>query len=104
MTDFAHGINKLQADFAAIAKERGWDGESPKDILVLLTEELGELARAVRKHEGMIRDQAYDTELAEELADVQNYIIHLANTTGVDLQKALIAKEAKNAERFKNRK
>lgn len=103
MTDLGEGISKLQKDFAKIPKERGWDSESPKDILVLLTEELGELARAVRKHEGMIRDQAYDTNLAEEMADIQFYLVHLANTTGIDLQEALVAKETKNAERYKNR-
>lgn len=104
MTDFGKGLSKLQSDYAHIAKERGWDNESPKDILVLLTEELGELARAVRKHEGMIRDQAYDTELASELADVQNYLVHLANVTGVDLEAAVVEKEKVNAERFKTRK
>ncbi|MDB5159840.1 MAG: MazG protein [Candidatus Saccharibacteria bacterium] len=100
----ADGISRLQVYYAETAKRRGWDEETAKETVLLLAEELGELARAVRKHEGMNRDHVYDVELGEELADVQLYLIHLANQTGVDLGAAVIAKEVTNEARFIQRK
>lgn len=101
--DSGLGIMALQAYYKRVAKRRGWDKETAKDTLVLLLEELGELARAVRKHEKMSRDHAYNIELSEELADTQLYLVHLANQTGINLAKAVTAKEKKNEERFRNR-
>lgn len=97
------GLKALQNYYARAAKRRGWDQETAKDTLLLLTEELGELARAVRKHENMKRDHAYDVDLSDELADVQLYLLHLANQTGINLGDSVTKKEAKNEERTKNR-
>ena len=38
--------------------------------------------------------------MGEELADVQLYLLHLANVMGLDLANAVTDKERKNAERF----
>lgn len=93
------GLKALQKYYARAAKRRGWDKETAKDTLLLLTEELGELARAIRKHENMKRDHEYDVDLAEELADVQLYLLHLANQTGISLADSVTQKEIKNEER-----
>lgn len=98
------GLKAIQKYYARTAKRRGWDEETAKDTLLLLTEELGELARAVRKHLGMNRDHTYDVEMSDELADVQLYLVHLANQTGIDLGDAVTKKEAKNELRFKAKK
>jgi len=97
------GLKALQNYYARTAKRRGWDKETAKDTLLLLTEELGELARVIRKHEGMNRDHKYDIELSDELADVQLYLLHLANQTGVNLGDSVTRKEIKNEERFKSK-
>lgn len=95
------GIDRLQRYYRRAALRRGWSEESAKDTVLLLTEELGELARAVRKLEGLARHQeAADTEVAGELADVQLYLVHLANTLGFDLSDAVTQKERVNAQRF----
>jgi NTP pyrophosphatase (non-canonical NTP hydrolase) len=86
-----------------MARRRGWDDESARDTMLLLTEEIGELARAVRKHEGLKRDHAYDTDIAEELADVQLYLLHLASIQKIDLGDAVTAKETHNEKRFRTR-
>ena len=71
--------------------------------MLLLTEEIGELARAIRKSEGLKRDAGYnDVGLLDELADVQLYLVHLANSLGVSLDEAVNQKETKNDERFRN--
>lgn len=95
------GIDRLQRYYRQAASRRGWDKESPRDTLLLLTEELGELARAVRMFEGLDRNHGSDqvNDVAGELADVQLYIVHLANTLGFELAGAITNKEQVNARR-----
>lgn len=98
--DPGSGLLALQSYYRRTALRRGWGDESPRDTLLLITEEMGELARAIRKAEGLSRDQGYvGTDAASELADVQLYLLHLANSLGVDLASAVTAKERVNAER-----
>lgn len=98
------GLAALQDYYRRIARRRGWANETARDTLLLLTEELGELARAVRKSSGIGRDGLYpDTDVAAELADVQLYLVHLANNLGVNLAEAVTRKEVVNAERQSRR-
>lgn len=98
------GIAGLQRYYARVARRRGWDNESARDTMLLLTEEIGELARAVRRHTGLSRDASYeDLDTAAELADVQLYLVHLANALGIDLGTAVTDKERLNAKRVAER-
>lgn len=71
----------------------------------LMGEEMGELFKAVRRYNKLFDEgQATPTEqarehLAEELVDVFNYLLAIANRTGVDLEKAFRDKNAKNQQR-----
>jgi NTP pyrophosphatase (non-canonical NTP hydrolase) len=95
------GLDRLQRYYRNAAHRRGWSNESARDTLLLITEELGELARAVRKLEGMSRHQSDgELDVGSELADVQLYLVHLANGLGLDLSAAVTAKERVNASRF----
>lgn len=94
-------LDRLQRYYHAASVRRGWDKESPRDTLLLMTEELGELARAVRKSEGLSRHHGDDrSDVGAELADVQLYLLHLANTLGLDLSAAVTNKERINAKRY----
>lgn len=75
-------------------EERGWDKRTSLEKMLFLTEEVGELAKAVRKEYGSYGyDKPQDaTHLAEELVDVLNYVLDLANVYEVDLDKAFRAK------------
>lgn len=98
------GLQALQLYYGRAAARRGWDTESAQDTLLLLTEELGELARAVRKTSGIARDGEWGTRpIGAEIADVQLYLVHLANVLGVDLAVAVSDKERVNAERVASR-
>lgn len=67
---------------------------------LLLTEEVGELAKAIRKDEGFDVEQGKNYGgVADELADVFSYILDLANRYGVDLEEELIKKQEKNKTR-----
>jgi NTP pyrophosphatase (non-canonical NTP hydrolase) len=93
-------LRALQLYYDTTARRRGYDKESPQDTMLLLTEELGELARAVRKYVGLQRDGDYsDAGVREEVADVQLYLVHLANVLGTDLAAAVTDKERINDRR-----
>lgn len=66
---------------------RGFNKEQPQDILLLLIEEIGGVAKAMRKHLGFKTDQSkkktYDLE--GELADVFIYLLDLANSLDISL-------------------
>lgn len=98
------GVDALQRYYRRTSERRGWGGESPRDTLLLMTEEFGELARAVRKSEGLARASEFvDTDVALELADVQLYLVHLANSLGIDLARAVTRKEQINDDRARLR-
>jgi len=96
------GLLGLQSYYGRVARRRGWSDETPQDCLVLLTEELGELARAIRKSADIARALPYklDDDPRLELADLQLYLVHLANVMRIDLATAVTDKERMNSARF----
>ena len=80
--------------------ERGFDTKDVSKKLVMLMEEAGELAKAVRKHVGMkFTDTTKQQELREELADVQIVLLGLASMLDEDVFSAVIDKEKKSRTR-----
>lgn len=71
---------------------RYWGGEywPPLANLARLTEEVGEIARAVNQSHGpkRVKSDEASAELAGELGDALFVLLCLANSTGVDLQAA----------------
>lgn len=93
-------LRDFQEYIRRMVEERGFDKETPKDILILLTEEWGELARAVRKAEGLkTAEDSRKTKVAEELADCFIYLLDLANQYGIDMEQAFRDKEEMNKRR-----
>lgn len=80
--------------------ERGFNTEDASKKLVMLMEEVGELAKAIRKHVGMkLTDTTKQQELREELADVQIVLLGLASMLDEDIFSAVVDKEKKNRTR-----
>ena len=99
-----NGLRGLQRYYERAAVRRGWDDESVQDTLLLMTEEMGELARAVRKTLGISRDQEWKgATVAEEIADLQLYLVHLASRVGIDIADAVTDKESVNEARLASR-
>ena len=68
-----------------------------KYCLLLLTEEVGELAKAIRKTTGgTIDPESRDSHVDEEAADVLWMLVTICNSLGIDLEQSLRAKEEKN--------
>ncbi len=80
--------------------ERGFDKETVSEVFTLLVEEIGELAKAIRKKNGQKVDlsrRQHDVE--EEAADVFWLLLDVCNRLDINLAKAFAEKEAKNATR-----
>lgn len=90
----------IQAYVKQVLSERGFDEETLPEKIMLLTEELGELARAVRKHSQVkMSGSTKQADAAAEAADVFMLLVDICNTLEIDLYQALEAKEAVNAQR-----
>lgn len=92
----------LQQYVADMEEERGFTKVSLLQTYVLFVEEVGELAKYIRKHQdGMRLDIAkqYSSSIAEEMADILLVLTAVANRLGVDLETAVREKEEINKQR-----
>ena len=73
--------------------------------MVILTEEVGELARVISRTYGeqSFKKSDENLNLADEMADVLWVLICLANQTGIDLNDALLKNIEKKTNRDKDR-
>lgn len=95
-------VPSLQNYIHDMVVRRGFDEETPRDALLLLVEEIGELAKAMRKYIGLKTDQNKQeryTQLEHEMADVFIYLLDIANLLDISLVSALKDKEAENEKR-----
>ncbi len=95
-------VDLLQKYVHKAVIKRGFDQETPRDILLLMVEEVGELAKAVRKFSGLkvdLKKTSTRGNIEEEMADVFIYLLDLANSCDVDLFAAFLRKEVENDKR-----
>jgi len=94
-------LKDLQLYLDEVCLERGWTKDTYAEKFLLFTEEIGELAKAIRKTKGLYQEKARENklELEEEFADVLSYLLDLANCFQVDLEKAFREKEQVNQSR-----
>lgn len=73
--------------------------------MVLLTEEVGELARIIARKYGeqSFKEKEKETDIADEMADILFVLLCMANQTGVDLQDALDKNLVKKTNRDQQR-
>lgn len=92
----------LQKYQKAICEERGWDEAAPTETFLLFTEEVGELAKAIRYQLRLFTESGKSLSpdaLQDEFADVLGYLLELANVFEVDLSEAYQRKEEINQQR-----
>jgi len=95
---------ELIVAFDEIARRRGWSAlHTPKNLAMALAVEVAELGRHLQWRDDagiavMMRgDEGH--RVAAELADIQMYLVKLAEALGVDLDAALQDKIAENRRR-----
>ena len=94
-------LKDLQRYMDEVCQERGWTKDTPAEKFLLFVEEVGELAKEMRKVAGLYAEPAkqHMIGLDEEFADVLSYLLDLANCFEVDLEQAFRAKEQVNQSR-----
>lgn len=103
-------VNDLQKLVDGWIKNVGGGYFSELTNMVLLTEEVGELARVIARVYGdqVAKEGDLRKNLSEELADVLWVLVCIANQTGVDLTEAirvnLKKKETRDKHRFDQRR
>ena len=104
MANFQQYIKDLEAF-------HGWDDVDLVHNVFLMVEEVGELAKGIRKYEKLFDEEAKRGEdtrpdagparenVAEEIVDVFNYLLAIANRLDIDVEAAFRAKNGLNVER-----
>ncbi len=99
----SNSLREVQSYIREVIKIRGFSNESADKKMLLLIEEVGELAKAIRKDKtNMAIDKNkinnYDT-VESEIADVFIVLVSLCNVLDIDLFEALKDKEKENVYR-----
>lgn len=101
-----HDLTVLQAHMRKLCTHFGWETQAEKKFL-LMVEEVGEVASAIRKYERILIDTRIDASdkeairqnLGSEMADVFSYLMDLANQYDIDLGQAYTKKMTANFSR-----
>ena len=100
--DDTTSVTFLQKYVDDMVNVRGFADETPQDTLLLLTEELGELAKEVRKSHTKIKNDTSKNNtdnLIGEIGDVFMMLLALCRTLDVSLIEAFKEKELINCGR-----
>ena len=91
------------SDLQELIKKLDNNQGSHEEYFYKLTEEVGELSKAIRKNKRLADNDEIKGTIEEELYDVLCYIICLANSYNINLEECMYLKEKLNAEKY-NRK
>ena len=96
-------INEIQSYIKKIMEMRDFNKEKSSDKILLLVEEVGELAKAIRKNEsklGIDKTKEYNYSSVEsEVADVFIVLLSICDILNIDLFKVFLEKEEENIKR-----
>ena len=93
-------LDDYQKSVKKLVIELGFDKETVPELFMLLTEEVGEFAKAARKNSGIKTDiNSKEHNVEEEAADVLWLMLNLCNKLNIKLDKAFTDKVAKNMSR-----
>lgn len=96
-------LSDLQKYFSQIFKIRGVFCDDIEKVMILLMEEVGELAKSIRKENNILKID-YDkvgnySDVKSEIADVFIILIAICNIYEISLSDALLKKEKSNIQR-----
>ncbi|MCR5147292.1 MAG: nucleotide pyrophosphohydrolase [Clostridia bacterium] len=102
-----NSVQEIQYYIKEVIKIRGFYDQNIETTMLLLTEEIGELAKAIRKESTSMsidknKIQNYDT-VESEVADVFIVLNTICNKLNIDLFSAVKEKEKQNINRKWNR-
>ena len=84
-------LNYYKAETEKVCKSKGWDKVNVDTVWLLLTEEVGELASAIRQYKKKFKKmnlkKERGTDVMMEMGDVFSYLFQLAHMLNIDLDK-----------------
>ena len=95
-------IKQLQEYIKITADQRGFSGETITEKMLLMVEEVGELAKSLRKFIGLKVDVEKADKYSKarhEIADILFYLVDIANKLDIDILQAFKEKEIENIKR-----
>ena len=97
-------LEEVQEYIRKVIEIRGFSNQSIEQAMLLLTEEIGELAKAIRKEKTTMsidnnKIKNYDT-IESEVADVFIVLCTICNKLNINLFSSLKDKEKENIERI----
>ena len=97
-------LNYYKSETEKVCKSKGWDKVNVDTVWLLLTEEVGELASAIRQYKKKFKKMNLKkdrcTDVMMEMGDVFSYLFQLAHMLNVDLDKMW----AEHKEKIKTKK
>jgi dCTP diphosphatase len=98
-------LEELREAVARFAEDREWEQfHSVRNLVLAMMGEVGEVAEILQWTPDEQVEELLATggrqRLAEELSDVLVYLVRVADRAGVDLESAVAAKLAANAEKY----
>ena len=99
-------IAAVQQALRAFADERDWQQfHGPKNLVMALSAEVGELAEVFQwlspaQSAAIMTEPKRAQAVRDELADVLNYVLRIADVLDIDLHDAVWAKIANNAAKY----
>ncbi len=99
----SHILNDLQEYVKTMLELRHLNGNPPELEMLMLTEEVGELAKAIRKDYSSLKTdkkKAHHYEKASsEIADILIVLLGLCHSLDINLEEAFLEKEYENIKR-----
>tara|TARA_B110000285_G_C15134377_1_gene625868 strand:- start:932 stop:1387 length:456 start_codon:yes stop_codon:yes gene_type:complete len=86
-------LNQYKDVTMSLCHHKGWDNQEVQNVWMLLTEEIGELAGAIRQYRGPYKKRGNGVpktpivHLRNEFGDVFSYLFQLAGMLDIDLDK-----------------
>jgi NTP pyrophosphatase (non-canonical NTP hydrolase) len=84
-----NNLNAYRNTTLVMCKEKGWDKVPVTTVWLLLTEEIGELASAIRQHQRTFKKvnlkKIKGTDIQMEMGDVFSYLFQIAGMLEIDL-------------------
>ena len=93
-------LQEVQQYIKNVIEIRGFSNQEIEKTMLLLLEEVGELAEVIRKNKRMEKGKSIKGTIEEELQDVLYYIVCLANINDIDLQECIYLKEKLNCKKY----
>lgn len=81
-------LNECKVETMKICEKKGWDKVPVENIWMYLTEEVGELASAIRRSTNQFSDRK-KTSIEGEIMDVLSYLFQIAHIFDIDLDNAM---------------